>query len=50
MLGDESVSRGHQQRSVLLPETTVTVFGDKAGDRETRLATEETVQRDAGGG
>ena len=45
MLGDESVSRGHQQRSVLLPETTVTVFGDKA-----EAGDEETVQRDAGGG
>ena len=50
MLGDRGDSKSHQKRGVLLSETTVTVFGNKAGDRETRLATEETVQRDAGGG
>ena len=42
MLGDESVSRGHQQRSVLLPETTDGVRergwrqGDEAGDGRNR--------------
>ena len=38
MLGDESVSRGHQPRSVLLPETTEQGWrqGDKAVDGKKR--------------
>ena len=42
MLGEESVGRGHQQRSVSLPETTDGVQeqgwrqGDEAGDERTR--------------
>ena len=50
MLGDRGDSKSHQKRGVLLSETTVTVFGNKAGDRETRLATEETAQSNADGG